>query len=886
MENKITQWVTRLLISAMAISSFAFMSNVSFAAVPTLSSAVYTDGDSNGRVDTIVLTFNQTIATCTATVADFALVANDLTGAALAGGSVSCTGADAAVTIDLGTDGPALTTSHTTAPTIAYTDDAGREISNAGAEQAASFGAGNISDGAAPVYVSSAYKDLNANGTVDTVDVTLSEVPVLDEWDDADWTVSTAGSITLANETAAAVSGSGIRLTVSADANETGGATSPQFTYTANGGTANSVHDAAGNNTGNIAASSISDSAQPILLSATFGNTSNKNTLAVIYSEAMYVDLTGDGTLDGTDIYTGGAGLTTASTANYGTIDAAGSIKEIGNFSTAGTVTQNAATTNLLTLSNSDKTITITFNNTTGSFFTNSTTVPSGNLTPDEALIGAGLDKSYILAQQGTSQAIKRAESTPLALISGTTPENWELTSPTQITQFRVTNIGGAGTSAVLAWQSHSTLADFSRYMIAYGTSSGVSLSSSLWTSSNDATLGTITTSQTDLTGLTNGTTYYAKAYAIDVEGNVSTASSEYEFRIIGATTGSKDTTAPSVPTSLKATVNSTNGVDLTWADPSNSDLNYIQVVRSKGKDVAPVSVYTTVAKGIQKYTDTDVKEGEVVNYKIKAYDTSGNASVYTDDISLTVKAGASVETTVKTTTETTTTTEEDTAVEEDAEVTTTTDSTVAVELKDIATHWATDEITALVEMEIVKGNPDGSFKPDNALNRAEAATLLFRVLGMDEEEMSAPEDKPFSDVAVDAWYAIYVDTLKGLEVIKGNPDGTYAPGKNINRAEFLTLAMNAYYYMMAEEMGEVTVTGEFSDLDKSAWYAKTVSKAFEMKFVSGSACGEKKCFNAGSNITRAEATVMLYNIFYKEVSVDDTMPAEDDEDTDETEVN
>lgn len=189
------------------------------------------------------------------------------------------------------------------------------------------------------------------------------------------------------------------------------------------------------------------------------------------------------------------------------------------------------------------------------------------------------------------------------------------------------------------------------------------------------------------------------------------------------------------------------------------------------------------------------------------------------------------------------------------------------VTINDISDHWADTTIEVMVEKGIVKGNPDGTFKPNDSLNRAEAAALIFRVLNMGED-MAGPEAKPFSDVELGLWYTIYIDTLKTLGVVKGNPDGTYKPAANINRAEFLTLAMNAYYHQMAEAMGTATTMTGFSDVAAGTWYTNVVYLALEMKFVMGTVCGESMCFNPGSEITRAEATQMLFNIFYKEVEV------------------
>jgi hypothetical protein len=174
---------------------------------------------------------------------------------------------------------------------------------------------------------------------------------------------------------------------------------------------------------------------------------------------------------------------------------------------------------------------------------------------------------------------------------------------------------------------------------------------------------------------------------------------------------------------------------------------------------------------------------------------------------------------------------------------------------------WAETAVTVLANAGVVEGNPDGTFGASSYLNRAEAAALLWRVLMMGDasEAVSAP----FTDVGMGEWYSNDVAALQGLGLVEGNPDGSYQPAENINRAEFLKLAMNVYVYLMSTaDMSAVSMTNSYVDLDTSAWYAQTVSAATEWGFVEGNSCEGGMCFDAGDMITRAEASQILYNMF------------------------
>jgi hypothetical protein len=62
--------------------------------------------------------------------------------------------------------------------------------------------------------------------------------------------------------------------------------------------------------------------------------------------------------------------------------------------------------------------------------------------------------------------------------------------------------------------------------------------------------------------------------------------------------------------------------------------------------------------------------------------------------------------------------------------------------------------ITFLTERGVVQGNPDGTFRPGRTLNRAELLTIIHRLLARDTEPLIAPPTPCFSDVASSAWYA------------------------------------------------------------------------------------------------------------------------------------
>ena len=84
-----------------------------------------------------------------------------------------------------------------------------------------------------------------------------------------------------------------------------------------------------------------------------------------------------------------------------------------------------------------------------------------------------------------------------------------------------------------------------------------------------------------------------------------------------------------------------------------------------------------------------------------------------------------------------------------------------------------------------ISGYDDGTFRPDNTITRAEAATIIAKLGGIDE---SKEYENTFNDVAEDAWHKNYVNFAKEKGYIGGYDDNTFAPDKVITRGEFAVI--------------------------------------------------------------------------------------------------
>ncbi|MCP4179476.1 MAG: S-layer homology domain-containing protein, partial [bacterium] len=98
------------------------------------------------------------------------------------------------------------------------------------------------------------------------------------------------------------------------------------------------------------------------------------------------------------------------------------------------------------------------------------------------------------------------------------------------------------------------------------------------------------------------------------------------------------------------------------------------------------------------------------------------------------------------------------------------------------------EAIQYLQEKGIIEGYEDGSFKSDNPINRAELMKMAF--VGF-EYNTSSYTTSYFPDVNTDDWFFPYVETGKQTGIIDGHPDGMFKPDDNITRAETLKVLLN-----------------------------------------------------------------------------------------------
>lgn len=117
---------------------------------------------------------------------------------------------------------------------------------------------------------------------------------------------------------------------------------------------------------------------------------------------------------------------------------------------------------------------------------------------------------------------------------------------------------------------------------------------------------------------------------------------------------------------------------------------------------------------------------------------------------------------------------------------------TAFADFSDVSTshvHYAA--ITSLVEQSVIQGYEDGTFQPGNEVNRAEALKIILLGAGIAVDSGSS-SGILFSDVSSEDWFFDYVSTAVNMGIISGYDDGTFKPEQTVNRAEAMKMLLLA----------------------------------------------------------------------------------------------
>ena len=178
----------------------------------------------------------------------------------------------------------------------------------------------------------------------------------------------------------------------------------------------------------------------------------------------------------------------------------------------------------------------------------------------------------------------------------------------------------------------------------------------------------------------------------------------------------------------------------------------------------------------------------------------------------------------------------------------------------DTKTHANKAAIEALAARQIINGMGDGTFAPDKNMTRAEFATITVKALGL-----TPKANNSFTDVKTSDWFAPYVGTANTYGIVNGVGDNKFNPSGTITRQEAATMVARA-----AKLCGMNTdytaaaardILSQFGDYTKTAdWARAPLAFCYDQGILDASALNIQPTVA----IKRCEIAQMLYNMLEK----------------------
>lgn len=152
----------------------------------------------------------------------------------------------------------------------------------------------------------------------------------------------------------------------------------------------------------------------------------------------------------------------------------------------------------------------------------------------------------------------------------------------------------------------------------------------------------------------------------------------------------------------------------------------------------------------------------------------------------------------------------------------------LAAEPKDISNHWAQDYILNVLENEIMKLYSDATFRPDQPITRGEFALAIAR-----EMKLLPVNTIYFKDLENYNGNNL-INALAEANILKGYPDGTFKPDKHITRAETIQTMINALGLSDEKAKINLSDYEPFKDIPENHWALNNIRIAKKIELVSG----------------------------------------------------
>ena len=156
--------------------------------------------------------------------------------------------------------------------------------------------------------------------------------------------------------------------------------------------------------------------------------------------------------------------------------------------------------------------------------------------------------------------------------------------------------------------------------------------------------------------------------------------------------------------------------------------------------------------------------------------------------------------------------------------------------------------VEKLFTLGIVKGRPNGNYAPKETINRAEAARIMYGVLEL-EDYANEIGVKKYPDVPLDHWAYKEISTISDWEIMNGYTNGNFGPSDTLTRGQM------AHILRKALELPDGPASLPFTDVVKNEYYYKGVASLYAANITKGKSATS---FDPNGFVTREELALFL----------------------------
>lgn len=176
------------------------------------------------------------------------------------------------------------------------------------------------------------------------------------------------------------------------------------------------------------------------------------------------------------------------------------------------------------------------------------------------------------------------------------------------------------------------------------------------------------------------------------------------------------------------------------------------------------------------------------------------------------------------------------------------------------ANHWAAAQIKELSQSGVIVGYPDGSFKPDNNVTRAEFASMAIKALGQEHTNVIQPVN--FTDIAPGFWAYDMIQKALYFDLISCPAEGKeFRPYDAVSHGEAVSVIVNALTTENISPLKAKEALKNYTDLSSIPdWFIVPAGKA-EILSMNVHIPNTPLALNTNAPATRAEIAVLLKNM-------------------------